>query len=65
VFFCTDQGFGIEMVQALVASNAIDIVHAHQPEAWRRCRAANGESLSKLASGGCPCGNVPCRGGQQ
>jgi hypothetical protein len=33
VFFCTDQGFGIEMVQALIEPHAVDIVHAHQLDA--------------------------------
>jgi hypothetical protein len=30
VFFCTDDGFGIEMVQALDEAHAVDIVQALQ-----------------------------------
>ena len=33
VFFCTDDGFGIEMVQALDDLHAVDIVQALQPSA--------------------------------
>jgi hypothetical protein len=33
VFFCTDVGFGIEMVQALDETHAVDIVQALQPGA--------------------------------
>jgi hypothetical protein len=33
VFFCTDQGFGIEMVQVLDEPHAVDIVQALQPGA--------------------------------
>ena len=33
VFFCTDEGFGIEMVQALDEPHAVDIVQALQPSA--------------------------------
>jgi hypothetical protein len=33
VFFCTDQGFGIEMVQALDEAHAEDIAEALQPGA--------------------------------
>jgi hypothetical protein len=33
VFFCTDDGFGIEMVQALDEPHAVDIVQALQPSA--------------------------------
>jgi hypothetical protein len=33
VFFCTDDGFGIEMVQALDEPHAMDIVQALQPGA--------------------------------
>ncbi|MCP9914826.1 hypothetical protein KBZ07_15745 [Cyanobium sp. BA20m-14] len=33
VFFCTDHGFGIEMVQALDEAHAVDIVQAVQPGA--------------------------------
>jgi hypothetical protein len=33
VFFCTDKGFGIEMVQALDEPHSVDIVHALQPDA--------------------------------
>jgi hypothetical protein len=33
VFFCTDLGFGIEMVQALHEAHAVDIVQALQPGA--------------------------------
>jgi hypothetical protein len=33
VFFCTDEGFGIEMVQALDEAHALDIVQALQPGA--------------------------------
>jgi hypothetical protein len=33
VFFCTDEGFGIEMVQALDEAHAVDIVQALQPSA--------------------------------
>ncbi len=33
MFFCTDQGFGIEMVQALDEAHAVDIVQALQPGA--------------------------------
>jgi hypothetical protein len=33
VFFCTDDGFGIEMVQALDEAHAVDIVQALQPSA--------------------------------
>jgi hypothetical protein len=33
VFFCTEQGFGIEMVQALDEPHAVDIVQAHQLDA--------------------------------
>jgi hypothetical protein len=33
VFFCTDDGFGIEMVQALEEPHAVDIVQALQPSA--------------------------------
>jgi hypothetical protein len=33
VFFCTDDGFGIEMVQALDEPHAVDIVQALQPGA--------------------------------
>lgn len=33
VFFCTDEGFGIEMVQALDEAHAVDIVQALQPGA--------------------------------
>ncbi len=33
VFFCTEQGFGIQMVQALDEPHAVDIVHALQPDA--------------------------------
>ena len=33
MFFCTDDGFGIEMVQALDEHHAVDIVQALQPSA--------------------------------
>ncbi len=33
MFFCTDDGFGIEMVQALDEPHAVDIVQALQPSA--------------------------------
>jgi hypothetical protein len=33
VFFCTNDGFGIEMVQALDEAHAVDIVQALQPGA--------------------------------
>ena len=33
VFFCTDQGFGIQMVQALDEPHAVDIVQALEPGA--------------------------------
>jgi hypothetical protein len=33
VFFCTDEGFGIEMVQALDEPHAMDIVQSLQPGA--------------------------------
>jgi hypothetical protein len=33
VFFCTDDGFGIEMVQALDEPHAVGIVQALQPSA--------------------------------
>ena len=33
VFFCADDGFGIEMVQALDEAHALDIVQAVQPGA--------------------------------
>jgi hypothetical protein len=33
VFFCTDDGFGIETVQALDEAHAVDIVQALQPGA--------------------------------
>ncbi len=33
MFFCTDDGFGIEMVQALDEAHAVDIVQALQPSA--------------------------------
>jgi hypothetical protein len=33
VFFCTDEGFGIEMVQALDKPYAVDIVQSLQPGA--------------------------------
>ncbi len=33
MFFCTDDGFGIEMVQALEEPHAVDIVQALQPSA--------------------------------
>ncbi len=36
VFFCTDQGFGIQMVQALDEAHAVDIVHALHPEAMTK-----------------------------
>jgi hypothetical protein len=36
VFFCTDEGFGIEMVQALDEAHAVDIVQALQPGAVAR-----------------------------
>jgi len=40
VFFCTDQGFGIEMVQALDEPHAVDIVQAVQPGAVARAVSA-------------------------
>jgi hypothetical protein len=36
VFFCTDEGFGIEMVQALDEAHAVDIVQALQSGAVAR-----------------------------
>jgi hypothetical protein len=36
VFFCTDEGFGIEMVKALDEPHALDIVQAVQPGAVAR-----------------------------
>ena len=33
MIFCTDDGFGIQMVQALDEPHAVDIVHALQPDA--------------------------------
>ncbi len=36
MFFCTDDGFGIEMVQALDEPHAVDIVQALQPGAVAR-----------------------------
>jgi hypothetical protein len=36
MFFCTDEGFGIEMVQALDEAHALDIVQALQPGAIAR-----------------------------
>ena len=36
VFFCTDEGFGIEMVQALDDSHAVDMVQALQSGAVAR-----------------------------
>ncbi len=36
MFFCTDEGFGIEMVQALDEAHAVDIVQALQSGAVAR-----------------------------
>jgi hypothetical protein len=36
VFFCTEEGFGIEMVQALDAAHAVDMVQALQSGAVAR-----------------------------
>jgi hypothetical protein len=36
VFFCTDQGFGIEMVQALDEAHAVDSVNALHPDAMTK-----------------------------
>jgi hypothetical protein len=40
VFFCTDEGFGIEMVQALDEAHALDIVQALQSGAVARAMPA-------------------------
>ena len=36
MFFCTDEGFGIEMVQALDEAHAVDMVQALQSGAVAR-----------------------------
>ena len=41
MFFCTDEGFGIEMVQALDEAHAVDIVHALQPGALAKAVPAS------------------------
>jgi hypothetical protein len=53
VFFCTDQGFGIEMVQALDEAHALDIVQAVQPGAIARAVPAaslEGKNKHRLLS---------------
>ena len=41
MFFCTDEGFGIEMVQALEEAHAVDIVQGLQPGAVVRAVPAS------------------------
>jgi hypothetical protein len=53
VFFCTDEGFGIEMVQALDDAHAVDIVQAVQPGAVARAVPAaslEGKNKHRLLS---------------
>ena len=53
VFFCTDEGFGIEMVQALDEAHALDIVQAVQPGAVARAVPAaslDGKNKHRLLS---------------
>jgi hypothetical protein len=56
VFFCTDEGFGIEMVQALDEAHAVDIVQALQPGAVARAvPAASLEGKNKQPGNSCCC----------
>lgn len=41
MFFCTDEGFGIEMVQALDEAHALDIVQALQSGAVAQAVSAS------------------------
>ena len=53
VFFSTDEGFGIEMVQALDEAHAVDIVQAVQPGAVARAVPAaslEGKNKHRLLS---------------
>lgn len=53
MFFCTDQGFGIEIVQALDEAHAVDIVQALQPGAVARAVPAaslEGKNKHRLLS---------------
>jgi hypothetical protein len=53
VFFCTDEGFGIEMVQAFDEAHAVDIVQALQPGAVARAVPAaslDGKNKHRLLS---------------
>lgn len=53
MFFCTDEGFGIEMVQALDEAHAVDIVQALQPGAVARAVPAaslEGKNKHRLLS---------------
>ena len=53
VFFCTDEGFGIEMVQALDEAYAVDIVQALQSGAVARAVSAaslEGKNKHRLLS---------------
>ncbi len=53
MFFCTDEGFGIEMVHALDEAHALDIVQAVQPGAVARAVPAaslDGKDRHRLLS---------------
>jgi hypothetical protein len=53
VFFCTDEGFGIEMVQALDEAHAVDIVQALQSGAVARpvpATSLDGKNKQRLLS---------------
>jgi hypothetical protein len=53
VFFCTDEGFGIEIVQALDEAHAVDIVQTLQPDAVARAVPATsleGKNKHRLLS---------------
>jgi hypothetical protein len=63
VFFCTDEGFGIEMVRALDEAHAVDIVQALQPGAVARAvPAASLEGQDRTGTGFCRTGWTLWRG---
>jgi hypothetical protein len=59
VFFCTDVGFGIEMVQALDETHAVDIVQALQPDAVARAVPATSLEGARTSTGFCRTGWTP------
>jgi hypothetical protein len=58
VFFCTDQGFGIQMVQALDEPHAVDIVQALQPGALAEAVPAS-RWKARTGTGSCGIGWTP------